>query len=370
VTGPLRFAIIGAGEIGRVHADAIAGLAPRARLAVVVDRDPDRAGALAAEHLAEPVPTVAAALARPDVHAVAICTPSGSHAELAVASMDAGKHVVVEKPLDVTVEAARTVARAQDRTGRTVTVISQHRFDAASLFVRDHVRGGRLGRISSAVASIAWWRTQAYYDSGVWRGSWALDGGGALMNQGIHTLDLLIWLLGEPVEAFGWTGRLAHERIEVEDTAAATIRFASGALGVLLATTAAYPGVTARLQIHGDRGSAVIDDDRLTYFHAATDGSGVPTFGADATANQAATLLPADAEPRVSASADPSALLARGHTDQYRDFLDAVEHDRPPLVTVADAITNVAVIRAIYESAATGRPVTVRCSDRLPRPTA
>src|SRR5580704_17228758 len=130
------------------------------------------------------------------------------------------------------------------------------------------------------------------------------------MNQGIHTLDLLVWMLGDPIEVFGRTARLAHERIEVEDTAVATIRFASGALGVLLATTAAYPGVTARLQIHGDRGSAVIDDDRLTYLHAATGAADDPAYCADATANQATVLPPADAEPAVSASADPGALLA------------------------------------------------------------
>jgi len=351
----LCFAIVGAGEIGGLHADAIAGLAGRARLTVVADRCADRAAALAARHGAEPVASVAAALARGDVDAVAICTPSGGHAALAVAALDAGRHVVVEKPLDVTVEAARTVAEAAARSGATATVISQHRFDAASLLVREHVGAGRLGRLTSGVATIAWWRTQEYYDSGDWRGSWVLDGGGALMNQGVHTLDLLIWLLGEPVEVFGWTARLAHERIEVEDTAVATIRFASGALGVVLATTAAYPGVATRLAIHGDRGSAVIEDDRLTYLHVARDGAAVPVYGADASANQA---RPAGL-PSPSPSADPTALAARAHADQYRDFLDAIEHGRAPLVTVADAIRNVAVIRAIYESAASGRPVAV-----------
>ena len=296
-------------------------------------------------------------LARPDIDAVAICTPSGSHAALAVAALDAGKHVLVEKPLDVTVEAARTVAEAQARSGRTVTVISQHRFDSASALVHEHVRAGRLGRITSAVACVAWYRTQDYYDSGKWRGSWLLDGGGAVMNQGIHTLDLLIWLLGEPVEVFGWTDRLAHDRIEVEDTAVGTIRFASGALGVLLATTAAYPGVTARLAIHGDRGSAVIDDDRLTYFHAASDGAAVGDYGADASANQAAALLPPTDGTAAVASASAGEVSARAHAAQYRDFLDAIDAGREPLVTVAEAITNVAVVRALYESAAAGRPV-------------
>jgi predicted dehydrogenase len=356
---PLRFAIVGAGEIGRLHAEAIALASPRARLTVVVDEAPDRAARLAAIHGATAVTSLAAALARPDVDAVAVCTPSGTHAALAVAALDAGRHAVVEKPLDVNLEAALGVADAERRGGRTVTVISQHRFDPASLLVHDQIRAGRLGRITSGLASIAWWRTQAYYDSGDWRGSLALDGGGALMNQGIHTLDLLLWLLGEPVEVFGASARLAHERIEVEDTTVATIRFASGALGVVHATTAAYPGVTARLQVHGDRGSAVIDGDRLAYLHVAVDGAGAPDYGAGADANQAASALPGESTSGVVASADPTALDVRAHADQYRDFLDAIEQRRPPLVTVADAIRCIAVIRAIYESAATGRAVAV-----------
>lgn len=357
MSAPLRFAIVGAGEVGRIHAEAIAELAPRAALAVVADAASERAAALAAAHGAEAVGSLAAALDRPDVDAVAICTPSGSHAALAVAALDAGRHVIVEKPLDITVEAAQQVAAAAARSSATATVISQHRFDAASRLVHEHVRAGRLGRISSGVASVAWWRTQDYYDSGEWRGTWALDGGGALMNQSIHTLDLLVWMLGEPVEAFGWSDRLAHERIEVEDTLVATIRFASGALGAILATTAAYPGVTARLAVHGDRGSAVIEDERLAYFHVAAEYAAVGAYGADASVNQAQALLPGEQGP--VASADPGAIAAHAHANQYRDFLDAIERRRPPLVTIADAIRNVAVIRAIYKSASSGRPAAV-----------
>lgn len=177
---------------------------------------------------------------------MAICTPSGAHADLAVAALDSGMHVVVERPLDVTVETARRVLDAQRRAGRVATVISQHRFDPASKLVHHCARAGLFGAVTSGLATVPWWRTQDYYDSGAWRGTRALDGGGAVINQGIHTLDLLVWLLGNPVEVFAWTGCLAHERIEVEDTAAATVRFASGALGVVHATTSAYPGLTTR----------------------------------------------------------------------------------------------------------------------------
>ena len=352
----IRFAVVGCGVIGDMHARSIAALGTRARLVLTVDELADRAEKLALEHATEHATSVAEALARDDVDAVAVCTPSGLHAETAVAALEAGKHVVVEKPLDVTVEAVRRVRAAERRSGRTVTVISQHRFDPASQLVHRAIREGRFGRLTSGVASIAWWRSQGYYDSGSWRGTWRLDGGGALMNQGIHTVDLLVWMLGEPLEVFGHTGCLAHRGIEVEDTAAATIRFAGGALGVIHATTAAYPGLTARLQVHGDRGSAVIDNDQLTYFHAADpDAEGGPSYGAGGDGNQAALLLPR-AEHQVATGSDPTA-LSDAHIDQYRDFVDAIEHGRPPLVTVAEAGRTLAVVRAIYDSARTGAPV-------------
>ncbi|MEU6419607.1 Gfo/Idh/MocA family protein [Streptomyces spiralis] len=258
-------------------------------------------------------------------------------ADLAIAALEAGKHVVVEKPLDVSLKRSLRVAEAERRSGRTVAVISQHRFDASSQVVHQAVADGKFGRVTSGLASIAWWRSQGYYDSGDWRGTWELDGG-ALMNQGIHTVDLLIWRLDRPVEVFAFADCLAHTGIEVEDTAVATIRFADGALGVVHGTTAAYPGLTARLQIHGDRGSAVIDNDRLVYFHAAADGDASgSSHGAGGDGNQVGRVLPgppADAQP--SAAADPSA-RSDAHVLQYRDFLQAAAERRPPLVTVTDA---------------------------------
>ncbi|MGH3309490.1 MAG: Gfo/Idh/MocA family protein [Streptomyces sp.] len=360
----MRMAVIGCGVIGRVHAASIAAFAPRAELALAVDEISDSARELAELHGAEFTTSVPEALKRDDIDAVAICTPSGQHADLAVSALEAGKHVIVEKPLDVTVEAAQRVAAAERRTGRTVTVVSQHRFDPASKVVHEAVHSGRFGRITSGVAGLSWWRSQSYYDSGNWRGTWALDGGGALMNQGIHTVDLLVWMLGEPVEVFAWADCLAHSDIEVEDTTVATIRFAGGALGVIHGTTAAYPGLTARLQVHGDRGSAVVDDDRLAYFHAAPDGAGTdgPAYGAKGDNNQAGQVLPDEQEPAPAAGADPSA-LSDAHIHQYRDFLDAIEEGRPPLVTVAEATRTLAVICAVYESARTGRPVPVDCRD-------
>ena len=351
----MKFAVVGAGTIGGLHAQTIAGL-PQAEVAVVVDVQRGQAQALAARHCALAITDLSEALTLPGIDAVAICTPSGQHADMVVAALKAGKHVVVEKPLDISLEAAHRVAAAEHASDRRVTVISQHRFDTSSQVVHDAVSSGRLGKVSSGIASISWWRSQAYYDSAGWRGTWALDGGGALMNQGIHTIDLLVWFLGEPVEVFAWTGLLAHERIEVEDTAVATIRFASGALGVIQGTTSAYPGLNARVQIHGDRGSAVIDNDQLTYFHAARDGETVPDIGAGSPGNQAAAVLGARAR-----SADPGTegVKPTSHTAQYQDFLSSVINGQPPLVTVAEATRTLAVIRSIYESADCGRPVRV-----------
>jgi predicted dehydrogenase len=352
----MRFAVIGAGVIGRTHAACIRELAPRATLAVVADEVPDRARDLATVYDAGAA-TPAEAFDRADIDAVAICTPSGSHADLAVAALDAGKHVIVEKPIDVTRRAAQRVADAESRARTTIAVVSQHRFDPASQLVHRAVTEGRFGTLTSGVASVAWWRSQDYYDSGDWRGTWATDGGGALMNQGIHTLDLLVWLLGEPVEVHARTACRAHRRIEVEDVAVATIQFASGALGMLHATTAAYPGLTARVQIHGDRGSAVIDGDRLNYFHAATGPADSPDYGAGTERNRAAGLLP-DQDSAPTAGSDPGA-LSDAHLWQYRDFIEAVEQQRKPAVTVSDAIRTLAVVEAVYESARTGRSVAV-----------
>jgi predicted dehydrogenase len=193
--------------------------------------------------------------------------PTGLHADGAVAALDAGKHVVVEKPLDVTLAAADRILDAEKRSGKTVAVISQHRFDKSSEKVLQAVRDGHLGTITSAIASHAWWRGQSYYDSGGWRGTWALDGGGAVMNQTVHTIDLMTTVVGTPVEVFAYTACLAHERIEVEDTATAVVKFASGALGVIHGTTAAYPGLDASLRVFGSKGSAVISDDELVFVH-------------------------------------------------------------------------------------------------------
>jgi UDP-N-acetyl-2-amino-2-deoxyglucuronate dehydrogenase len=344
----VRFALVGAGVISRVHARALAELPDDAELVAVVDLDPARAQELAAQYGAQASTDLDAVLRRDDVDAVTICTPSGLHADGAVAALDAGKHVVVEKPIDITLAAADRIIDAEKRSGRTVSVISQHRFDRSTEKVLRAVRAGNLGTITSAIASHAWWRGQSYYDSGDWRGTWALDGGGALMNQTVHTIDLMTTIVGRPVEVFAYTGCLAHERIEVEDTAVAVVRFGSGAIGTIHGTTAAYPGLDASLRVFGAKGSAVISNDELTYLHQNAGPAPEIGMAAQSGGNQVT------AEDRVDRS-EPG--LGSAHRRQLADFVDAVRTGRPPRVGTAQARTAVAVILAIYESAASGRPV-------------
>jgi predicted dehydrogenase len=350
---PLRVALVGCGIIGLNHARAILKH-PDLVVAALVDAVPAAATALADQLVADygaarpaEFDSLAAALASADVDMVVICTPSGLHVALAQEALAAGTHVVIEKPLDVSLPRAREIlelSRRAERDGLVVSVISQHRFDPASKVVAEAAHSGAFGRLTSGVASVAWWRTQDYYDSGQWRGTWELDGGGAVMNQGVHTVDLLVWFLGTPVEIDARTALLAHERVEVEDVAVATIRFESGALAVLHATTAAYPGLSVRLQVHGDRGSVIIDDDQLEYFGTADSGGG----------NRAAELVPAG-ELR-GGDRGPEQFVV-GHLRQYEDIVDAVREHRAPGVTVADAFLSLAVVRAVYLSATLGRPV-------------
>jgi predicted dehydrogenase len=354
---PLAVALVGCGIIGLNHAKAIA-LHPDVVVAALIDEIPQAARALAdsIEETGSARPAefteLAAALAAVPIDLVVICTPSGKHLQLAEEAIAAGRHVLIEKPLDVTVPRAKRIAALAaeaEADGLMVSVISQHRFDPASIAVADAIASDGFGRVTSAVASVAWWRSQEYYDSGNWRGTWALDGGGAVMNQGVHTVDLLLWFLGRPVEIQAHTALLAHGRVEVEDVAVATVRFESGALAVLHATTAAFPGLSVRLQVHGSRGSAIIDNDQLEYFHVAGDDDG-------SASNQAADAVPPG---ELRGSERDSNWFAIGHLRQYEDVVAAIREGRSPRVRVDDALLALAVVRSLYLSSTLGRSVTL-----------
>jgi len=359
VVDRLTFGIIGCGVIGPTHATAIASL-PEARLVAVTDLDPARARSLADEHGATPYTDIQEMLDRTDLDVVAVCTPSGLHGAHACQAMRSGRHVIVEKPMEITRPAMDRMLRVQEETGVKLAVISQHRFDAASQQVHDLVTGGAFGRLVLGTAHVPWWRAQAYYDSGAWRGTWELDGGGVLMNQSIHSIDLLQWMMGPVRGVHAYTDTLAH-RMETEDVAVAVLRFASGALGTISATTAAYPGVTTRIDVFGDKGSAVIEDDRLGYLRLARDDradrNDVGAYGVGA--RDRAHAASGQEKGGESTAADPAALSANTHALQIADMIRAIRDDGAPLVDGRAARHPVEIILAVYESARTGQEVTL-----------
>ena len=340
----VRIAVVGAGMIGQTHAQVVTELAGTAALVAVVDSDAERAERIARPLGVEALTDLDQVLTRPDIDVISICLPSGMHATAAIRAMRAGKHVVIEKPIEITLAAADELIRVERETGMTATVISQRRFQRAPAFLHGAVASGELGRVTSGIAVSPFWRGQDYYNSGGWRGTQALDGGGALMNQGIHALDLLLWFMGDPLEVHAYTGLLAHRDIEVEDTAVATIRFASGAVGSILATTAAYPDLPVRLSVHGDQGSAVLDADTIAYFHSASQETSGPTK-----ADQTDDLL----RGRGFSGLDDAL------RDQYADFVSAVVSGKTPAITTADGRRCLATVLAIYESARSGRAARV-----------
>ncbi len=356
----MRLAIAGCGIIGDFHA-GVADSIDALEVVALIDPVASQREKVAGKHGIDPAlgfDSLTDALAATRIDAVAVCTPSGYHADVAVEALEAGCHVVVEKPIDVDLVAAGRIAKAAEQAGRVVTVISQHRFDPGNVALHDAVVAGRLGTITSGTASVPWWRSQKYYDSGDWRGTWELDGGGAVMNQGVHTVDLLVWFLGEPVEVFAWAGTLAHERIEVEDVLTAVVKFDNGALATIHATTAANPGAGVRVSVHGDGGTAALENDELVWFVSAVDADGGDRPGNTADAEVGSITDEAIAGSAVAgwAASDPTA-LGSAHALQYADFLDAVATGRPPKVGIADATRALRLIRGMYTSAQSGSPV-------------
>lgn len=324
---PLRMGIIGVGIVGQQHVKRLTSDGAPAPLVAVADQNADAARSIAAEAGVEAADSVEDLLARRDIDAIVIAVPSGLHAGVTVEALDAGKHVFLEKPIEVTVAAADRIRAAEQRSGKTLTVASQRRFASENQFLKQLVGEGSLGRITAATVEVPLWRTQQYYDSGAWRGTWALDGGGALMNQGVHLVDLALWLLGEVEEVYAHTGLLAHESIEVEDTVTITARMRSGALLTLLATTAAYGNLPIRMSLMGDGGSIVTESERVVRFQTHEELE-LPEF--------------------------PAVDLQMA---QFRDFVHAARSGTPPVVTSEESRAAVAFIEAVYESGRTGRPV-------------
>lgn len=349
----LGFGIIGCGVIGPTHADAIlANAAQGARLVAVYDEIPAAAQKMGERYQVSAFTNLEEFLAQPNLDVVNICVPSGLHAKLGVAAAKAGKHVMVEKPIDITLEAADNLIRACRENNVKLAVISQHRFSPAMRQLRAAIEANRLGEMVLGDAIIKWYRTQQYYDSAGWRGTFAVDGGGALMNQGIHYIDLLQWTMGAVKSIKAVTKTRAHT-IEVEDLAAAILQFESGAVGTIVGSTAIFPGLPERLEISGRDGTVIIEAGQIKTWELRDERGEVGNYGLPT------SVANNQEKPGATGAADPAAISGSGHTFQIADMLEAIRQNREPALNGEEARKPLEIILAIYKAANEDREITL-----------
>lgn len=327
--------ILGTGMIARYHAQAIAATSD-ARLVTVCREDSARAAQAEAEFGVPCDTSLAAFLARRDLDAVCICTPSGLHAQQAIAAAQAGKHVLVEKPLALTLADADAMLAACDAAGVLLAVALQRRTDPQFMAVREAITAGELGRMVLGNVSIPYVRPQSYYDSAAWRGTWALDGGGALMNQGVHLVDLLLWFMGDLERVQASYSTLDHQ-IEVEDCVTAALHFKSGALGSIVATTAATPGFPHRVEVYGTLGGVQIEGERIMRWEGGGSQRHTPVQDHTPTA--------------AGAGAKPTGISTLGHTRIMQDFVEAIRTGRKPHITGEEGRRSLQAVLDIYAAA-------------------
>ena len=342
------FGIVGCGMIANFHAKAIADI-DNCELVACTSSRMESAEEFAQEHGGTAYATLDEMLADPKLTVVSICSPSGAHMEPAVAAAKAGKHVIVEKPLEVTLERCDAIIDACNAAGVVCSTIFPSRFHKSSQILRKAVDENKFGQLALANAYVKWYRTQEYYDSGAWRGTWKLDGGGALMNQAIHSVDLLAWLMGDITSITAHTATLAHERIEVEDVAVATLRFANGALGTMEASTAAFPGYLKKIELYGSKGSAVLEEEDIKAWDFAE-----PTPQDEAMLQEMAGKTETG-----GGASDPAAIGHHAHAEQFRDVIRAIETGGTPLIDGPGGRRSVEIILAIYKAAETGSAISL-----------
>jgi UDP-N-acetyl-2-amino-2-deoxyglucuronate dehydrogenase len=343
MTEKLGFGFIGAGAIAHFHARAVAA-ANGGRLVGVASRRRSTAEAFAKEHgMAFATDDVQQLLAQPGLDAVCITTPSAMHLEPALAAIRARKHLMIEKPLDSTVEGTDHILAEAQKAGVRVGSIFQARFGDAARQVKAAVDAGRFGRMVLASCYVKWNRTAEYYTG--WKGKISEDGGGALINQAIHGVDLLQWFAGMPVEVFAWTTQRVH-RIESEDTCVAALKFGSGAFGTIEASTALWPGFSRRIELCGEHGSAVMEDDDIVRWEFRV-----------AQPEDEKIRATRESGAMGSGAAAPMAIKFEGHLRQIQDFIDGIRERRPFFIEGREARKAVALVRAVYDSAASGKPV-------------
>lgn len=342
----VRYGIIGTGMIARVHAEALRA-STNSELVAVHDVVPERAAAFGRDFGVAWESDLDTFLARRDIDAVTLATPSGLRADVALPAAAAGKHLLCEKPLEVTLERVDSIIDAARQAGVRLGCVFQARTVGSVRRVHEAIEAGRLGKLVMANVQVPWYRDQEYYDASPWRGTWKLDGGGALMNQSIHIVDLLLHFMGEPESVMAYTDALAHTGIEVEDTAAAVVRFRNGALTTILVTTGAAPGFPRRLEICGTGGSVVLVDERIERWVLTAD---EPNDMAEAAAR---SELHGD----LGGAGDPAAISIEGHREQIENLSRAILTGTEPMVSGLEARRSVELILAIYQSAREGRQI-------------
>jgi len=331
----MRVGIIGTGAISHKHAQAYANIGYE--LTVCTDINAESGRAFADQFGCEFVPTFEEVCRHPRVDYVDVCTFPDFRLQPLTICAEAKKHVQVQKPISTTLETAREMIETARKAGVQLGVVSQHRFDDSTQFLRRALDSGRLGKILQADAYVKWYRSAAYYSRPI-KGSWATEGGGALINQAIHQVDVLLWLTGGVSEVFGYWQLGALHKIESEDVVTAMMKYTSGAMGVIQASTAFWPGYTERIEIHGTKGTAVISGDKLTTWDVENDAGDPAPIERDV----------------ASGASDPMAISLAPFERQFRDFGDAIISGRKPLSSGEDGYRALELVAAVYRSCREG----------------
>jgi len=340
------FGIIGCGMISDFHSAAIADI-KNGKLVAVSSRKAENSQRLVDRYSIQAYSDYNEMLNRDDIDIVCVCTPSGVHMEPAVAAAEAGKHVIIEKPLEITLERCDAIIESCEKANVRLCAIFNSRFSDASQLVKDTVSSGRLGQLTLGDAYVKWYRSQDYYDSGDWRGTMELDGGGALMNQSIHAIDFLQYVMG-PVESIqAFTDTLAHKRIDVEDVAVAALRFKNGALGVVEGTTAVYPGSLKKFEFSGTKGTIVLEEEDII------------TWEFEEEEPEDAEIKKQFTEKKSGGggASDPRAINHDNHRRQMINLIQSIENNIPHLVDGREGRKAVEIILAIYQSSKAGKTV-------------
>ncbi len=342
----VSYGIIGTGMVAAYHAQALA-LIPDSVLTGVCDTVPERARVFAEKYHCRAM-TYDEMMKSSEIQAVTIATPSGTHAKVAVPMAGAGKHIFCEKPLDITVEAASSIIESCRSNRVLLSAAFPSRYGRAAARIREAVLSGKLGTPVLAGASGRWYRAPEYYSG--WHGTKALDGGGALMNQGIHTVDLLLFFNGDVDEVYARTSRRLHTKIEVEDTASAFLAFRNGSTGYLEASTACAPGFDRRIELSGTRGSIVLDGDRIDRWR----------FAEETPEDEKIRMEFSAAEGTSGGAGRPDAMTCECHRRQLLEFNEAILGRGVIKTTGEEGLRAVKLVCAVYESARTGKPVKIQ----------